>query len=143
MKNGDNNIFTSRWLRSFLLLALVYFSQIYPFSHLHHAHEDSLLEFGSSFFPVDVEVEHSSTHHHDDELPQTNNHQHTFDKHIDWHILRTQTIKTLSFDEQYCFSSIPFILTNGNNSVYYNYENTPFLDEQYVSSLIIRGPPLS
>ena len=143
MKKKPKDIITSRWLRSFLFLAILYFSQIYPFSPLHHDHGDSLLEFGINSFPIEVDLEHSSDHHHHDtDEPHTNDHQHSFDNHIDWHIVRTQNPRTSTFDELYFFSSNPYVFAN-NNSLF----NSPLKEYLYIekcqtSALVIRGPPL-
>jgi len=142
MKSGRKNIITSRWLRSLSLLVLIYFSQVYPSFHLHHIHEDGLLEFEISSHPITVEVEHSSDHHHDGDRPHTNDHQHTYDKHINWHVIRQQTPTTITLDDQSIFSSIPFILTDENNAVYANFEDPLFIDSYYAFCLAIRGPPL-
>ncbi len=141
MKREHKNIITSRWLRTFIFLLLAYFSQVYPFYHLHHSHEDGLLDFKVSSHPIEVEVEHSSDHHHDGDTPQTDDHQHTYDKHIDWNNVRIQKPKTLTIDDQYSSASISYTPTN-NNFSYLKYENFLFIPHNYVSSIIIRGPPL-
>jgi len=142
MKNEFKNIITSRLLRSFLFLAIVYFSQVYPFYHFHHFHDEGYSEFELSSHPIEVDVEHSSDHHHDGATPHNNDHQHTYDKHIDWHIIRTRNPRTLTFDDQYLFSSTSSIFTNDNNISYIVYKRFICIVGNCVPSSIIRGPPL-
>ena len=133
MKKGHNNIITSHWLRSSIILVLLYFSQVYSFEHLHHVH--GLLEFEISSHSVVVEGEHLSDHHHDGD------HQHKYDKHIDWHILRTRSQNTVIIDDQYIVSLLPFILSDDNDASNIVNDDILFIDDSSRLSLIIRGPP--
>ena len=133
MKKGHNNIITSHWLRSSIILVLLYFSQVYSFEHLHHVH--GLLEFEISSHSVVVEGEHLSDHHHDGD------HQHKYDKHIDWHILRTRSQQTVIIDDQYIVSLLPFIISAEGDVSYIVNEDILFIDDSSRLSLIIRGPP--
>jgi len=133
---------TSGWLRSWAFLVLVYFSHVYPFYHLHHSHDDGWLGHEISSHPIEVDVEHPSDHHHDRTTPHTNDHQHTYDKHIDWHIIRTQNPRTLTFDDQYLFSSTSFVFTTENNISCIYHRDPICVDGNCVPSIIIRGPPL-
>lgn len=142
MKNGYENIMTSRNMRFFLFIVLVYFSQVSPFYYIHHIHENGLLEFEISFHPADVDVERSSEDQHDQGLPHTNDHQHTYDNQIDWNIVRTQSQRTLSFENPYIFSSISAMIVDDNNRSYFDYEEPPNIQIFETSLLIIRGPPL-
>ncbi len=134
---------TSRGMRTFLFLILVYFSQVNPFYHVHHFHDDGLMEFEISSHPVDVNVEHPSDHTHDEQdKPHSNDHQHTYDNQIDWHIVRTQLQKTNSDDNRYIFCANLIILTDNTGTSYYDILKPPLIDSYKTSSLIIRGPPL-
>ena len=132
MRNGLKNIITSRWLRHLFFLALVYFTQVNPFYHVHHFHEDGLLEFEISSHPVEFDVEHSTDHHHHGDRPHTNDHQHTYDNNVDWNIVRQQTPKTDTADDCYCYSSIPLVLTNDNKAFYVDWEEFVLNGEYYV-----------
>ena len=140
MKNRYNNIITSRWLRSCIFLALVYSSQAYSLYHSIHSHEESAKEF---IFPaVDADEEHSSDHHHHIAHEQSDDHQHTYDKHIDWLFTRTQSQRTVTIYDQYIFSSIPQIIIDDGISSYFALEGLVLIDEYHDSSSVIRGPPL-
>lgn len=136
MKNEPSNIISSAWLRSLLFPALVYFSQIYPSYQLDHFHEDSLLGSANSSHSVGFDVEHSSDHHHDED------HQHTFNKHIDWHIIRIQAPGSLKYNVQYNLSSIPFIPGNDDFSSCIDNEGPPSIQKYYTSFVSLRAPPL-
>lgn len=142
MKNGYRNIITSRWLRAFSFLAIVYFSQAYQFYHLHHFHDESGLEVAISSHPTEVDLGHSSDHNHDDNTPHTNNHQHTYAKRIDWHITRTQYQRALAFDDCIAFSPILFDVTNGNSTSYIDCDESLSIVGNYTLPVIIRGPPV-
>lgn len=132
MENRHNKIITSHWLRSSLILVLLYFSQSYSFDHLHRAH--GLFEFEISSHSVVVDGEHLSDHHDGD-------HQHKYDKHIDWHILRTRSQNTVIIDDQYIVSLLPFILSDDNDASNIVNDDILFIDDSSRLSLIIRGPP--
>ncbi len=131
MENRHNKIITSHWLRSSLILVLLYFSQSYSFDHLHRAH--GLFEFEISSHSVVVDGEHLSDHDGD--------HQHKYDKHIDWHILRTRSQNTVIIDDQYIVSLLPFILSDDNDASNIVNDDILFIDDSSRLSLIIRGPP--
>lgn len=141
MKNGHNNIIISKWFRFCILLAFVYSSQVYSHFHSVHSHEEGSIEYASLLIEVDLEHSLYHRHHHHKSLPQSDDHQHAYDKHINWHVIRTQFQNTLTIDDQYIFSSIQFILTDDNNLSYYDFKELPLLDECHASSSIIRGPP--
>lgn len=133
---------TTRWFRVIFLSVLVYFGQVSPLFHLHHFHDDGITEFEFSSHSVDIDVDHSSDHHHDGDRPHSNDHQHNFDTPVDWHVVRTQSPRTLAFDDQRFVSSVPTIQARDSKSSNYVFEDPFFIDEYYVASLVIRGPPL-
>lgn len=140
MKNGHNNIFISKWFRFCILLAFVYSSQVCSFYHSVHSHEESSIEYAS--LPIALDLEHSLYHHHHHKtLPQNDDHQHAYVKHINWHVIRTQFQNKLTIDDQFAFSSISLMLSGDNNLSYCDFVELPFLDECDASSSIIRGPP--
>lgn len=119
-------------MRSSIILVLLYFSQAYTFDHLHHAH--GLLEFEISSHSIVVDGGNLSDHHDGD-------HQHEYDKHIDWHILRTRSQQTVIIDDQYIVSLLPFIISAEGDVSYIVNEDILFIDDSPLLSLIIRGPP--
>lgn len=141
MKNKDNNITTSRWLRYFLIIVLAYFSQISSYYYIHHIHQDGELDFGANTYLFEADVEHTSGHH-DGNNPPTPYHQHTYNKHIYWNIVRIQNPRTITSDEEYPFTPNSFVLSIDNKLS--NIDNAKFLfiDDNNASSLVIRGPPL-
>ena len=139
MKNDYHNIITSKCFRFCILLAFVYFSQVYSFYHSIHSHEESSIEYAT--LPIEVDTEHSLYHHHHKSLPQGDDHEHTYEKYINWHAIITQFQDILRIDDQYVFSSTTFILTDDSNASYCDQEEFPPLDECHASSSIIRGPP--
>lgn len=149
MNSMLSNIIYSRWLRLSLLLVLVYFSQIYPFYHLHHSHNDDIWDITVSSHPVDIEVAHSqdeSDHHHqhhDEDRPQPESHQHTYDKHIDWHLLRTHHSTRLTIDK--LPSLVISFKENSPDQLSTIFIHLPTFskDKSDIASLLTRAPPLS
>ncbi len=148
MKNNCKNIMTSRYLRAFLLLFLVYFSQVTPFHQKNHFHENGLIKQAEKTVSFETESSHSSDHHHHDQdqshtddHQHTNDHQHSYDNQIDWHVVRTQSQKTLSFENQYVLSSVVTILSEDNSVSDFIFQEPPDIDSYENSILIIRGPP--
>jgi hypothetical protein len=141
MNSEPNSIMTSRWLRSFLVLVFVVFGQVYPYHHLHHSHDDSYFEFEISSHPIEVDVEHSSDHHHDGDAPHPENHQHAYDKHIDWHVVRTQNQTTSAFDDQFPRSPLAYILADDNDISWTDSRDPLPVDGNYFPSTTVRGPP--
>lgn len=142
MKNEYKNIITSPGLRSILFLAILYFSQVYPFYHLHHFHDEGFLEFELSSPPIKVDIEHSSDHHHNSDTPQTDGHNHTFDKHIDWHITRTQNPRTKTSADQYLFVSLSLSFSINQKFSSVDNEEFIYIYNYHISPSFIRGPPL-
>ncbi len=139
MKNYNNNIFHSRFLRAFLLLLMVYFSQVSPFHLTNHFHEKS---FELNSHPVDFDDNHASDHHHHDEdSPHTQNHQHSYDNQIDWHIVRTQLTQNKSFETNSIVSKRTIFIPLHNSENYRTNFKPPFIERYQHTSFITRGPP--
>lgn len=84
----------SRALQVGIILAVVYFSQVYPFVHFHHTHTDCDVPIEVSVHPMDSQPHHSQHDHDEDRHHQEDgehHHHHEFDKHVDWHIIRSST----------------------------------------------------
>lgn len=141
MKNEHRNSLVFLWLRSALLLVILYSGQLHPFHHLHHFHDEGVAESTIYFHPIEIDVEHSSGHHHDGGSPHTDDHRHTFDSHIDWHTARAQNPRILTLDDQRLFSSLSAAFTDDNSISRIDCERFIFIDSDDVPSSIIRGPP--
>jgi hypothetical protein len=139
MKTDYKDILASTWLRSALILVIVYFSQVYPF---HHLHDEGVLVSEIGSHPIQVDEGHSSDHHHDGATPHTDDHRHAYDEHIDWHIIRTQDPRTLSFDDQSLFSSTSSVFAIDLDISLIDYKRFIGIDGHCVPASAIRGPPL-
>lgn len=72
------------WPRLALILAIAYFSQVYPYAHFHHSHDAHGLPVEISLHPVDVSQDALADHHED------GHHHHTFDQSVDdWNRIRS------------------------------------------------------
>ena len=143
MKNGYMSIVTSRSMRLFLSIVLAFFIQASPFYHLHHFHENGLMECEIWSHASELVVEHSPEHqHHDDQdLPHTNDHKHTDINQIDWNIVRTQSQRFHLFDSPFIFSSISSTVVDDKNRLYIECDKPSNIQIDVTSPLIIRGPP--
>lgn len=141
MKNGYKLIVGSQWFRICLLLAFTYSSQAFSLHHSIHSHEESSIEIASTLSEDDLE--HSLYHHHPDEtLPRNDDHQHTYDEHINWHVIRAQFRATSTVNDSYALSFTSLSLTDDTRSIYCDLEQILFLKEYHASYTISRGPPL-
>lgn len=59
-----------------LILNILYFTQIYPFVHFHHTHNEDGFQIVVSTHPIDRHTENHNDHHSDD-------HQHSESDHYD------------------------------------------------------------
>jgi hypothetical protein len=139
----NRNIICLHRISSFLFLALICFNQVYQFSHLHHFHKDDSLAFEVSYHPLDIEVEHSSAHHHNEEKSShPNDSQHKYEKQVDWNITRSQSANNFAFDVQDLFFHTAYLPPVGFEESTSFYQEPSYQKEHYTSSSIIRGPPL-
>ena len=137
------NITNIQKISTFLFLALLFCNQVYQFSHLHHFHKDDSLAFEVSYHPFDIEIEHSSTHHHNEERSShKNDSQHEYENKEVWKIRRSQSTNNLLFDVQAHFFSNSILPPVGFEESVSFYKEPPFTKEYYSSLAIIRGPPL-
>ena len=145
MKMEKQSIVTSKWLRAAIFFVVIYFSQFYPYFHLHHHHENNGIEYEFSSHPVDIDITPLSQHHHhhhdDPDDQDTGKHQHSYDKHIDWHLIRSQSPRIHSFDS-FVTTIESLNLPTLNNSLLFQ------LVEQNIQKTItsrnaslVRGPP--
>ena len=138
MKTINFKIISSQMLRSFLILTLVYFSQINPLLQLNHTHLDVLTELEENTHSGS----HATDHHHHDDSSHDNDHQHNFDNQIDWQIVRTQTLNNIRIENEYFLSSVLSVLVQDRELSHIDFLQPPIIDRYNTSSLIVRGPPL-
>lgn len=139
MKNEFNTTIRSRYLRSFLLLTLIYFGQTAPFYHFNHSHKGGSLELESHL--IEASIEDSASH--DEDHSHSSDHAHIYSKRIDWRLRNTLTLKILKFHDQSLSFATDYISFPPSNFSYLDLETSIFIDEYCASDLIIRGPPLS
>lgn len=131
----------SRRLRLFLLLTFFYFSQVYPFYHLHHTHDEGSFGFEISSHFIDHDDEHSTSHHHEDDSAHSDSHHHAYDQHVEWHIIRAQNLRFQSDLHYHPVSSNLYIPCDGDNFAALGLQ-VPSCDDDYHSeSIPVRGPP--
>ncbi len=78
------------WRKLPLVLILAYFSQVYPWVHFHHSHDEQGLPIEISVHPVGVHPDAIDDHHDDV------HHHHRFDEIIDSRLARACSSYTLS-----------------------------------------------
>ena len=143
MKNQYSNHINCGWLRSFLFLVIVCSSQVYSFHHLDHYHDVDLLQTEKNVNPDEAAVEYSTDHHHDENAQDSGDHQHTYTKHLDWHISRVQNPRGLTLDHQYPSASIVSYVTISSNRSSVVNRDILYIDGDYFPTIYVRGPPLS
>ena len=104
MKSGEGNTDSGRWLKSTLVLLIIYFGQIFPYVHFHDSHPEQnqfstsdlhSLSTTSGAFPnrQDRHHHHSYTEHEGDdrhhESDEEHEHHHVFERNIDSHWFRS------------------------------------------------------
>lgn len=138
------NINKVQKVSTFLFLALLFCSQIYQFSHLHHFHNDGSLAFEVSYHPLAIGVEHSSAHHHNEEKSShKNDSQHKYENKEDWNLRRIQSANNLTFEVQpLSISSSYSPPPAGIEKVNSFFQNPSLPKDYYLSCSAIRGPPL-
>ncbi len=135
--NRDIKIFHR--ISYFLIVGLIFFIQFYEFLHLHHFHEADSVVVETIYPPLDVEVEHSSTHQHEGD----EDNQHKYKNQIDWSFISSRFSNNLTFEPLILFfttvSQSPLVIEKSITP-----HQIPFqIKDYFVSFLIIRGPPLS
>ncbi len=89
----------SNWSILFLLLMGV--ALLYPFYHVHHIHTLEKAGPNVESHYVGAISDHISDHHHEDENPQSNDHRHKFDNHVDWQFFRHQSTNSSLNDDEF------------------------------------------
>ncbi len=145
MKDRDNTIATSIWRKSVLWLVLFSLGQVTPSYHFHHIHNDHVHQVVLSGIETSSHAaahDHDSNHQHSDEIPPSDEHQHTFDKHTYWHIIRTQnSVSKTAFGQLFLSTEVLAENFSEEFSKVYSQEILSIADSP-ISRIIIRGPPL-
>jgi hypothetical protein len=137
------NFFHNLWrFACFIFLVLVCCGQVYQSDHLHHSHNNDSVVFEVSTHPLDIAVEHSSAHQHQEEKSsQQDGNEHNYKTKVDWNVARSKSVIKGPFEAQALFTPAytpPFVDFGEAPS----WHQAPSCKtEQYVSFLIIRGPP--
>ena len=127
----------------YLFLALLFCSQVYQFSHLHHFHKDGSVAFEVSYHPFDIAIEHSSTHDHNEERSShKHDSQHEYENKEVWRTRRPQSANNLSLDVPALFFSVSSLPPVGLWKTNSFYQNPSLTKEHFISCSAIRGPPL-
>lgn len=152
MKLDNKQSHLSRLLKLGLIALAVYFSQVYPYVHFHHAHAETVAQVDLSLHPIDAEPYHSHHGHghnhnqsHDDtphESGDTHHHHQDFDQHVDWHLIRTYTASILSHID-FTFISVQFDTgpTQTSSPRFDRIASTPLPDSAFLDGINSRGPP--
>lgn len=137
MDRQSTKISRLNWGKIGLIFILAYFSQIYPYAHFHHSHDEQGLPFEISQHSVDVNQNALADHHED------GHHHHTFDQSVDfWQRVRSCArnaslpVNTLSV----CGEVIDGPDT-GPRAISRVYEADSLLESLYEHSFVNRGPP--
>jgi ABC-type Zn2+ transport system substrate-binding protein/surface adhesin len=148
------NMVINSWKKIFnkplllLLIALVlYFSQVYPYTHYHHVHSESDEPIEKSTHQNEVEPSHvHHGHDHDDSPHQSSNthhHDHEFDQHVDWHLVRTYSNSIQNhFDFVYISIQADITSTTSFSSLRYRADKTILPESALLDGIDSRGPPI-
>lgn len=136
----------NRVLRLGLIVLALYFSQVYPYVHFHHAHADHDAPVDLCTQPFEAEPFHSHHGHgHDDSSHESgdNHHHHQdFEQHVDWHLIRTHSSSILSHIE-FAYISVQFDTdpTQISSPRYCRTASVPLPDSAVPDGIDPRGPP--
>ncbi|KAA3634074.1 MAG: hypothetical protein DWP97_07875 [Calditrichaeota bacterium] len=133
----------------FIVFSLtLYLSQLIPYMHIHHSHEgdSSRIQFSYHIENTDFTNNKSSDHdhdhhHHDDEQQSTNDHQHSFDDFISWHVIRAQNIQNVSTVSNSALKTKSLNRYMLTFSDFLISESDVFISVSVPTPSIIRGPP--
>lgn len=125
-----------QWLRLGLILLVVYFSQVYPFVHFHHSHDDGGFPIKISMHPIDVNPDDTAGHHkggHD---------FHRLDRNVDQNATLSYSRYTLSLIDPL---SLPYrTIAHPDNeqiSTLWAEKGSPLPESILVDLFDCRGPP--
>ena len=126
----------------YLLLALICCGQVYHSVHLHHFHPNDSVAFEINVHPSDLEVAHTSTHHHHGEnSSHEGDTEHKYTKKTDWNVRRSNPLTKINFDVP-CLPLFAYTLPPVDFDRLKAFSLAlPCKQEPHASSLTIRGPP--
>ena len=147
MKNVIKNIIGLKPFKLLIILAVFYFSQVYPYYHFHHSHSEGVLNTDLTAQQFDFNTEHPHDHDHDhghsndSDTEHNEDHQHTYDKHVDLHVVRTQNQNSSVDDSFVSISQASFkVLFEESNQIIQT-TSPPYIEYQFYKSITVRGPP--
>ncbi|MFO7984183.1 MAG: hypothetical protein R6V08_12110 [Desulfuromonadales bacterium] len=137
-------LFHSFWRFACLsFLTLVCCGHVYLSVHLHHFHVNNSVAFKVSFHHLAPEVAHTSAHHHHEEhSSHEDENEHKYEKKNDWRVSRSKSSTNLTFDPPDAplpACSLPFADFDKFKPFF---QALSLKKERYLSSSIIRGPPM-
>ena len=144
--DSRKNSFNRLLLLSLIVLVL-YFSQVYPYTHCHHVHVDSDDPIERNTHQTDVEPAHVHHGHDHEDVPHqpgnTHHHDHEFDKHVDWHVVRTHSNSIQSHFE-FAYISIQVDITSTTSVSFWRYraDKTILPESASLDGIDSRGPPI-
>lgn len=124
------------WSKLALVFLLVYFSQVYPYVHFHHSHDDAGFPIEISMHLIDVEADACTDHHED------GHHHHTIDQGTDWYAVRVGARYTvLTIDLSYTSVGVSSVPNNEPEWPTREYTDVSLPDSVPLDSFFCRGPP--
>lgn len=119
-----------------IVLLIIYFSQIYPYIHFHHSHDDSGFPIEISMHLIDVEADACTDHHED------GHHHHTIDQGTDWYAVRAGARYTVStVDNPVYVVDLGFVPKYEPRSPVRECSDDTLPDSVPLDSFLCRGPP--
>lgn len=131
-----NRLKRLNWCKVALILILAYFSQVYPYVHFHHSHDESAIPIEISLHPPDVDIDGCTDHHED------GHHHHTFDQGTDWYAVR-QGVRHIVLTADWSSLVVEGISLSDiePRSSMREYADDIFTDSVPLDSFLSRGPP--
>ena len=147
MRNDNSRRVLSSLLKPVIIALVLYFSQIYPYLHFHHAHEQSDTLVEVSIRPADVQPAVALHGHDPEDFPHksghSHDHHHEFDQHVDWHVARTYSSRVLSHVD-FAFASVQLDLeaARARSVRCHRIDSTPAPESVPLGGIDARGPPV-
>lgn len=132
---------------SSLIALILFFSQVYPYIHFHHSHEDASFLQSIEVPQTDRKLYHAHhpNEHDEDSHEDSEGHQHHTDYslHIDWHLVRTiSSSQYIQIDNQ--FIPVKIEIVSDEQVEVFKESDDIIIPEQAVSLQVdSRAPPVS
>ena len=140
MKNMKHRLVRYRLLVPVLFFLIVYLSQIFPYMHIHHEHDEDGSQLVLSYHIEETDFTNSHHHEHDHEHDDTD-HQHSFNDFITWHFIRAQNINNINVPSPSALNSKSLKAFSFDVCSLFEVEPDNTFSLTIQSASIIRGPP--